>query len=163
MSLSAQDNRPAPPLRDRLIPWYFVAAFAVVFAVNGVFVYVAVQSNSGVVTENPYKKGLDYNRTIEAAEAQEKSGLAGAIVYDEGMIRFTLTDAHGAPAEHARAEAYIRRPLSGAYDDRIALNTLPGGVFAAPYRFPLPGQWEITVNALWQQRPFQQTVRITVR
>lgn len=59
-------------LRDRLIPWYFVMAFLVVFAVNGFFVYMAVSTNHGVVTENAYKKGLDYNNVVAQIRKQRE-------------------------------------------------------------------------------------------
>ncbi len=53
------------PLKDRLIPWYFVMAFLVVFAVNGVFIYLATSTHPDVVTENAYEKGLAYDRIVE--------------------------------------------------------------------------------------------------
>lgn len=51
--------------KDRFIPWYFVMAFAVVFAVNGFFVYKAVTTSHGVVTENAYEKGLQFNDVVK--------------------------------------------------------------------------------------------------
>lgn len=60
-----------PPLKDRIIPWYFVMAFAVIFAVNGLFVYLATSTNKGVVTENAYEKGRDYNHIVEEVRKQK--------------------------------------------------------------------------------------------
>ena len=54
-----------------MIPWYFVIAFLIVFAVNGVFVYVAVGTNHGVVTENPYQKGLEFDRIVSEVRKQK--------------------------------------------------------------------------------------------
>ncbi len=71
--LSVQGN-PKHPLRDRRIAWYFVTALAVVFAVNAVFVTLAIQTHSGVVIENSYKKGVNCNRTIEKATIQQALG-----------------------------------------------------------------------------------------
>ncbi|MEZ5690885.1 MAG: FixH family protein [Rickettsiales bacterium] len=53
------------PFRDRIIPWYFVMVFLLVFAINGVFAYVAITTNKGVVTDNAYEKGLDYNHIVQ--------------------------------------------------------------------------------------------------
>ena len=54
-----------------MIPWYFVIAFIIVFAVNGVFVYTAINTNRGVVTENAYEKGLDFNRIVAEVRKQK--------------------------------------------------------------------------------------------
>lgn len=55
------------------IPLYFIAAFLVVFVVNGFFVYQAINTNHGVVTENAYEKGLDYNRIVKEVREIEAS------------------------------------------------------------------------------------------
>jgi len=60
-------------LKDKLIPWYFVIFFLVLFIVDGIFVYLATSTHTGVVTENAYEKGLRYNEVIERARAAEKA------------------------------------------------------------------------------------------
>jgi nitrogen fixation protein FixH len=75
--LSVRANNPSPSTtrhdtrRDRIIPWYFVMAFMVVFAVNGVFVYTAIHTNHGVVTENAYEKGLKFDHIV--AEVRKRN------------------------------------------------------------------------------------------
>lgn len=71
MSVPSEHNM-KPPLRDRLIPWYFVMAFLVVFAVNGLFIYLATSTNRGVVTENAYEKGLAFDRIVEASRKRKE-------------------------------------------------------------------------------------------
>ncbi len=68
---SSAETKPSDR-RDRMIPWYFVMAFGVVFAVNGMFVYLAVSTNHGVVTENAYEKGLDYDRIVEEVRQKQQ-------------------------------------------------------------------------------------------
>jgi nitrogen fixation protein FixH len=46
-------------------------AFMVVFAVNGVFVYTAIHTNHGVVTENAYEKGLKFDHIV--AEVRKRN------------------------------------------------------------------------------------------
>ena len=71
--MSAAGNNPKTALRDRLIPWYFVMAFAVVFVVNGIFIYMAMQTHNGIVTENPYEKGLAYEQIVQEVKQQRAS------------------------------------------------------------------------------------------
>lgn len=72
MSVPSEDNGGETQIqkRDKLIPWYFVMAFMVVFVVNGIFVYLAVNTNNGVVTENAYEKGMDYTRIVTEVRKQ---------------------------------------------------------------------------------------------
>ncbi|MCI5050219.1 MAG: FixH family protein [Rickettsiales bacterium] len=58
-------------MRDRLIPWYFVMAFMVVFIVNGIFIYYATGTHKGVVTENPYEKGLAFDEIVNEVRKQK--------------------------------------------------------------------------------------------
>ena len=60
--------------RDRIIPLYFVAFFVFIAIMDGIFVYLATTTHSGVVTENAYQKGLNYNQYITAYDQQEMLG-----------------------------------------------------------------------------------------
>ena len=46
--------------------------FAVVFAVNAAMIYAALSTYSGVVADEPYRKGLHYNERIVADERQRQ-------------------------------------------------------------------------------------------
>lgn len=48
--------------------WAFLAFFAVFASVDAYFVYQAISTHTGVVVENPYEVGLNYNEIIEKAE-----------------------------------------------------------------------------------------------
>ena len=64
-----QDSR----IRDtKIIPLYFVIAFLVVFAVNGLFVYLATSTNSGLVVEDPYERGLEFDRIVSEVRKQKQ-------------------------------------------------------------------------------------------
>ena len=42
--------------------------FGTIFAVNGYFMFVALSTYTGVVADEPYRKGLAYNARIAADE-----------------------------------------------------------------------------------------------
>ncbi len=73
MSLSANDK----PNDNVRIPLYFILAFLVVFVVNGIFVYLAVSTNHGVVTENAYEKGLQYDHIVEEVRRLKQEEFRG--------------------------------------------------------------------------------------
>lgn len=47
---------------------YFLLFFLVFGSVNAYFVYKALSSNTGVVAENSYEIGLNYNKILEEAK-----------------------------------------------------------------------------------------------
>ena len=160
--MSATASKPRPPLRDRIIPWYFVMGFMVVLAVNVYFVRTAIRTNPGVVTEHAYEKGLAYNDTIAAVRAQRALGWQGDVTYADGTLRFTLRARDGAPLTHARVTAYIDRPLQPGMAQEVTLEETGNGVYATPLALPKRGQWDITVNAIWNDHSHQTRRRVTI-
>jgi nitrogen fixation protein FixH len=63
MSAVMSADRP----RGRWIPWLFVGGFLLVCAVNGVMIWVALSSWTGLAANQPYDRGLAYNRNLAAA------------------------------------------------------------------------------------------------
>ena len=61
-------------LTGRQVLWILVAAFGVVFAVNGMMAWLAEKSFPGLVSNDAYREGLEYNRTIAARQAQAALG-----------------------------------------------------------------------------------------
>ena len=66
-----------PRPSDRWIPWYFVAFFILLISILVPMGIIAVRTNTGLVTESAYNKGLAYNASIRAEEAQKALGWHG--------------------------------------------------------------------------------------
>ncbi|MET0156176.1 MAG: FixH family protein [Rickettsiales bacterium] len=160
---SLAENKKKVPFRDRIIPWYFVMGFAVLISVDSVMAYLAVHSYHGVVTENAYEKGLDYNADLAMEKEQEALGWKSGVAYENGALRVTIVDKNGAPLEKARVVAFIDRPLEDGYRKRILLKEKGRGVYAALVTFPLPGQWKVTAAAMKDGERFQSSSRIVMR
>lgn len=143
--------------RDKWIPWYFVAFFSVLALVDGVMVTLAVRTQTGVVTDHPYEKGLAYNRVLDAANAQKSLGWKGAVSYEGGALRFRLTDKNGALLKPQAITAQIKRPTQASMDFTV---TLVDG--SARFRFPQPGLWDVHIFATIGDIPYQQTQRMVI-
>lgn len=150
--------------RDRWIPWYFVAFFVVLAILDGIFVYLATSSHTGVVTKNSYLKGLNYNETVAAAEAQAALGWRGEINHSaSGTLGFTLAGNDGLPLEGAIVTAELMRPTHEGQDFRIELSEAGPGTYAADAAFPLKGLWDVRVFVEWNQQQYQQSARLIVK
>ena len=152
----------------RLIPWMFVAFFAVVAAVNGVMIAFALETFTGVTTEHPYEEGVAYNATIAAARAQEKLGWQVAIDFaapdrDHARLAVTLRGRDGAPLTGAALSARFVRPTSEGFDSTATLRESGAGRYEAEPRLALPGQWDLVVTATHDNASYQKTQRVFVR
>jgi nitrogen fixation protein FixH len=67
--MMSQPPAPSTHPRDKWIPWYFVLAFLVVFAVNGIFIYAALGTHRGVVSDQAYRNGINYNQIVKKVRA----------------------------------------------------------------------------------------------
>lgn len=156
--------------RDKWIPWYFVGLFVVVCSVNGVMAYLAIKTQTGVVTEHHYQKGLHYNQTIAQADKMAALGWEGEITFipapsskTKGSLQFTLKDKDGAPVSGAVVTANIVRPTQDGHDQMLTLNMSDAGHYSSPLEFPLEGQWDVEIAVVRGEDKFQQTKRLVVR
>lgn len=127
----------------------FLAFFGVIFAVNGVFLYTALSTHTGLVAQEPYRKGLHYNDRIAAAERQDALGWTPdlRLTPESGALTLALTDAGGLPVSGLEISGVIGRPSTARHDTKLALFETAPGRYAAAVGAREPGDWLITLEA----------------
>lgn len=148
--------------RDKWIPWYFVAFFVGLAIMDGIFVYLATSTFTGVVTDQAYERGLKYNETVAAAEAQAELGWTSSATLDQnGTFEFFLSDG---PQGIVGAEvvAEFTRPTQSGVDFQRPLTGLQDGSYFAQVSFPLDGIWDVRVYVTWNQQQYQHSQRLIV-
>jgi len=141
-----------PPLTGRHVLAMIVAFFLAIFVVNGIFVYVSLNSHPGVISEDAYRKGLDYNRTLERADRQNARGWRTTVTLDGGFVAVALSDRNGAPLTGLAVRAEVRRPVHDRSDTSLVLReTAPGRYRAATAL--ASGRWELRLTAAAQGLP----------
>lgn len=138
-------------LTGRMVLFGFLAFFGVVFAVNGVFIYFATVSWTGVSSDDAYRKGLAYNETIERAAVQQALGWRTAVsleTIDPETDRLTvlLRDQTDKPIDGQVLTATLRRPVSADEDIEVALKQSAAGAYTADLALPFRGQWGVYVD-----------------
>lgn len=143
---------PSRRRRGRWVPWLFVAAFAAVAAANGILVWLAVGSFSGLATDRPYERGLSHNRSLAEARAQAALGwrvevwttpLPGNAV----EVSAQFADRAGHAIDDLAVTASFRRPIVTGHDVDLPLVAAGGGRYRATTRLALPGQWDLRLVA----------------
>ena len=100
---------------DQWIPWYFVLFFAVFIILDSIFVYIAITSQTGVVTDKAYEKGLAYDSLLEESRLQKELGVQHEVSYDAPLLKLSLKDRDGHPIEAAKVTAKMIRPVQAGY------------------------------------------------
>jgi nitrogen fixation protein FixH len=158
--------------RDKWIPWYFVAFFAVVFAVNGFFAYKAVSTMPGVVDTHHYEKGLKYNELIAAAEKQAKLGWkcdvqfkssADAKDAKKGKVQVVIVDGEGVALEKAQVQVVFMRPAQYGLDKDVVLKEVAAGNYENDMTLPAVGQWLASVAVVKGDDKFTMNKRLVIK
>jgi nitrogen fixation protein FixH len=166
MSARRGEDRARP--RDLWVPWLIVAGFGLVILVNGIMVYFAITSFTGLQTEGHYQRGLDYNEVLAGERAQDALGWAVGIEFEEtgdgrGRLSVQAADKAGGPLNDAGVTVRLVRPVQVGYDIEVTLAAAGDGLYAADVELPLRGQWDILAQIRHPSGNFSTAKRIVAR
>lgn len=141
-------NETSKHLSGRSVLALLVAFFGVIFAVNGYFAFAAITTYTGVVAQEPYRKGLTYNRRIQAGERQADLGWTAELIANrDGDTRLVLADRDGRPVSGLTVKAILGRPSTGKFDRALAFVEIAPGNYLST-EVPLDdGNWIVTLTA----------------
>lgn len=124
-----------------LTGWHVLIALAAFFGL-----YFAVATFGGGDTSNAYRKGLDYNATLAAAERQAERGWHSEIHYNakEGKLFASVFGRDAQPVTGLRVAAILSRPATHREDRAIVLTELAQGVYGAEIKLA-PGLWVLSL------------------
>ena len=138
-------------ITGRMVLWGFVAFFAVVALVNGIFILLSMRSFPGVETEDAYRKGLAYDSVIADDAARRARGWTVAIAWQpsgpaRGRLVVVARAKDGMPLSGLAARAVLRRPTHGGQDRTVGLAETAAGSYGADLVLPGAGNWEVIVT-----------------
>lgn len=133
-------------LTGRHVLFLFLAFFGVIFLVNGIFLFRALGTYTGVVSDEPYRKGLAYNERIEADKRQQALGWRHAVTMNlGGRLVISLTDTDGNAVEGATVNATVGRPSTNVDDKTITLAEGRPGTYEGLVGPHAPGNWMVSL------------------
>jgi nitrogen fixation protein FixH len=135
-------------LHGRHVLGIFLAFFAAVFLVNGAMIYSALSTHTGLVANEPYRKGLRYNERITADERQARLGWTDKLdVNLAGRVAIMLADGGGRPVSGLKIEAVLGRPATNRHDVRLMLAEAAPGRYEAHTAPLAEGAWLVALEA----------------
>ncbi len=137
-------------LKGRHVLWAFLGFFGTVFLANGIFLYAALSTYSGVVAQEPYRKGLDYNDRIAAGARQDELGWrTEATLTREQGLSLVLRDKAGTPVSGLSFAGFLGRPSTNQRDLQVMLTEVEPGRYTMAFDNLEPGAWLISLEAKW--------------
>jgi nitrogen fixation protein FixH len=122
--------------------------FGVVFSVNAWFMTSAISTYSGVVSNEPYRKGLAYNERIAAGERQAELHWETTLdAQRSGEIAFAATGPDGRPITQLVITGTIGRPATQVSDQRMTFREQTPGRYSASVAPLDDGTWLIALEA----------------
>lgn len=147
-----QAHPSVPPLNEGLTGRHVLvvvtAFFAIVFIVNGVLLWKALATHSGLVANEPYRKGLAYNNRIAADERQVALGWNATLEASRaGKISLSLVDPSAHPVTQLDIRGLLARPSSSNADALLKFAEQAPGVYVATSSSIAAGTWRIDIEA----------------
>lgn len=138
----------ATQLNGRQVLIGLLLFFGIIFSVNGYFLFAALSTHTGVVANEPYRKGLAYNARIAADERQVELGWREIITATRGgELSLIVADRFGAPVLGLSVTAMIGRPSVAHQDLVVNLAEEFGGKYASRVGALDAGSWVVTIEA----------------
>ena len=152
----------ARPPRSSIIPWLFVAGFAIVIAVNGTMMWLAIGSFSGLYSNHARDRGLHYNQVMAEQRNREALGWKVETSWQaaDGRLGLKIGDRSGKALADAAVVVELVRPAEKRPPIRIAMADLGGGRFAASVALPARGNWDADIVIEAGGRRFAVTRRL---
>jgi nitrogen fixation protein FixH len=155
------------PLTGRGVLIWLTGFFAIVMAVNVVFIVTSVVTFRGEDEQKPYLQGVEYNRTLAARVEQARLGWrarVGVRRLADGDVRLdvALDDRQAAPPSDVRLSAELRHPADENRDRLVHLSPSGGGRYWANAGKIGRGQWDVIVTSESSATPFTAARRLWV-
>ncbi len=160
MSTSSPWRSPIIMIWSGLLLLFFIA--------NGIFIYLALNSNPGLVIDNYYERGQDYENNMLKRRAIDpgwnmRIELLGVPVLDQpAEIRFHLSDQSGNLLLPDRVVLYAYRPADAKGDFEMRMSELHTGVYQADVSFPLLGVWDLLIVVSKDSAEHSEALRVNV-
>jgi nitrogen fixation protein FixH len=131
-------------------PWVigWIGLVAVVLGVNLTMVWLAFSTSPGLVNDDYYERGQDYEKHLASRLAKDPGWTMRADIPPDlrpgspATVRIVMVDKTGQPVSPDRVTFYAYRPSDKRLDFESAMTQEGAGRYAARVSFPLFGRWD---------------------
>lgn len=151
-------------------PWViaWVTMVVVFFSMNVFMIYMATENSSGLVVDDFYDRGQDYEQNMLKRMARDpgwkmRVQLPKKIDINQTVTcRFSVKDKSGQPVSPDSVTFYAYRPSDNTADFSAPMQEVAPGIYEAEVKFTLLGAWDTLVSATKGEDEFNTPKRIGV-
>jgi nitrogen fixation protein FixH len=155
MAMTHSGNGSSPkgkPFTGWTVLFWLLGFFAVIFAANGVFIWLALGTFPGVVVESSYHAGQVYNQEIAVARAQAERAWDVEAKLERAhdgtaSIKVEARDKLGAPLTGLSFVALLKHPIHEGQDVEIDMTEGESGVYTGNAGGLSAGNWNLVLEA----------------
>lgn len=140
--------------------------FGIIFVANGILIYLAFSTFSGLESRSAYESGLLFEQQVAAANIQAELGWsvdADIAREPSGLVTVTVTvrDRHDAPVKGVAFRAEFEHRANRSHDHALMLVETETGVYRGSVADVDRGQWTLVIEAEDAEKPvFRSESRI---
>ena len=153
-------------------PWVigWIAIVVVFLAVNIMFFITAWVSSPGLVVQDYYEQGRQYEKNaLKIMASQNRLNWETRLEIPQTIVRnspdvyrFSAVDSRGLPIKGAQVKLFAYRPSDADADFATPLQEIAPGLYQADIGFTLPGVWDLQVKAQRDEEVYQMSHRVSV-
>lgn len=137
--------------KDLWIPGCFILFFVALAGLEAWFVTLANRTFSGVVTDNAYAVGLNYDAVLAQRAAERRLGWATELTFEQqnelaGRLTLAVTNRDGTALDGLEVRATAERMTRFPQIQTVDFRRQRAGIYAGDLKVPLAGRWFVRVK-----------------
>lgn len=125
-------------------PWFLISLPASAVVAGLITLWLAIQSDDGVVVDDYYKQGLAINRTLARDDTAARLQLMADMRLAEGNVTLTLSGQLTSYPEQISLR--IAHPTRAGMDQTALLSHISNGRYTGRAQLPAAGRWALVLE-----------------
>ena len=150
-------------------PWLigWMSVLVAFLLVSGVRIYLAVTTSPGLVVDDYYERGQDYEQNMLKKQARDPHWKMKIIAPDfvdvakPAEFEFVIFNKEGHAITPDSVIFYAYRPADSREDFSVVMEEVTIGRYKAEISFPLLGVWDILVSAKQGENEYSTPYRLS--
>jgi hypothetical protein len=145
MSNSMTLQRESQPWYKERWPWFLMAGPAIVIVAGFVTLWLAIESNDGLVTDDYYKQGLAVNQRMHRDQLAASMGLHADLMRADLNVRLML-NADGSAKAPESIVLKLAHPTRGGQDQAVQMRSEGQGFYSGHLSADISGRWLVSIE-----------------
>lgn len=139
---------PMKELTGRHVLYAMLGFFGVMFLANGIFLYFAISTFTGLDNPHAYQEGVNYNERIQSAHRQAALGWTHKLTLSkDGRLELSINDKAGDGVSGLEISGTIERPVTSRFTHKLELKEVNLGRYTAQLDNIDDGNWIVALSA----------------